>query len=260
MQARAASRRYPGNAMPLAGLILLASLAPVAGASAHAGKTVAPVAPLAAADVAFAASAASRLPSTAMTSPASLLLASPLVGRDSRSSRVLSWKSASGSATRAVLGRLGASLESAARAGRGASAEPIAAALDGSESLPAGPKDETPTDAGAIGSRPSDLAPSRGEASVTAADEPPLPSTVEGPRPWKAKAKKGATIGAGWLLLALGAALWILPFPGPTGLILGGLALLSKHYAWAAVAQARVLALTLAMTAWVLAQLRLRKS
>ena len=240
--------------MPLAGLILLASLGPVPGARAQSrtNANVVPVAALAAAEV--GAVGAVRGPSPG-TQSASLLLSNPLIGRSSLSSRAASWRPAPGFATRAVLGRLGSSLASSAAEGRAAAAEPIARAMDGSERRADQLRDDTAVARDVVVPRPSGLAPAIDEAPAPVVQEPPAPLA---PKPWKQKAKKGATIGAGWILLALGAVLWILPIPGPTGLLLGGLALLSRHYAWAAVAQARVIAYSLAFTAWVLVRLRLR--
>ncbi len=239
--------------MPLAGLILLAWLGPINGARAQSqtNGTVVPIAALAAAEVGSAGAA--RMPARAGTNATSLALSSPLIGKSTLLARLTAWKQAPGLATRGVLGRLGNSIAAASAQGRAASAEPIAEAMDGSEGRPEKVEAETSASHDAAISRLSRLTPAVQEAPTSPVQEPPAPQ-----KPWKAKAKKGAHIGAGWILLVLGTLLWVLPIPGPTGLIIGGLALLAKHYTWAAVAQARVLAYTWAMPPWVLARLRLR--
>ncbi|MBI5203026.1 MAG: hypothetical protein HY925_15650 [Elusimicrobia bacterium] len=234
--------------MRFAGLILFAC-AGASFAQQTKGAPV-PIVPLAASEVAIAGTAARPLPAASF---AALSLQNPLAAQIPLAGTVRAVTPTANAVSRAILGRMGESLAGSLHAGRAASAEPIAQAMDGSaERKPLA--DQTPVES------PLPSAPSRFQLSPASNDETPAAPEPPAPKPWKAKAKKGATIGAGWILLVLGALLWVLPIPGPTGIMLGGLALLSRHYVWAAAAQARLIALTLAMTAWFLARLKRSKS
>ncbi|MBI4346747.1 MAG: hypothetical protein HY553_07815 [Elusimicrobia bacterium] len=231
-------------------LFLLAVLAASGEAAAQGGKAVT-VAPLAGAQAPAPAVGALARPVAPAPAALSLTLPAPLAA-----ARAFSVSPAGAgrrpAATRAVLNGLGAELAARGTGGEDA-AQPIAAALDGSDA-PATARTVAPAatlqDA-AVGFT-TGLKRAVKDATPAARPAPPAPGPVRG---WRTRTTKALLVGSGWALLVAGAVLWLLPIPGPTAMILGGLSLLSPHYAWAGLLQARVVAATLFLSAWALARL-----